>query len=37
MIHRASEFDAQHPTLVQGLGAGALALIMSRISQHMQT
>jgi hypothetical protein len=37
VIDRASEFYAQHPTLVQGLGAGALALIMSRISQHMQT
>ncbi|MCU1263593.1 MAG: hypothetical protein JWO80_6478 [Bryobacterales bacterium] len=34
IIDRASEFYAQHPTLVQGLGAGALALVMSRISQH---
>ena len=34
VIDRASEFYAQHPTLVQGLGAGALALVMSRISQH---
>jgi hypothetical protein len=34
VVDRASEFYAQHPTLVQGLGAGALALIMSRMSQH---
>lgn len=34
IVDRASNFYAQHPTLVQGLGAGALALIMSRISQH---
>ncbi len=34
IIDRASEFYAQHPTLVQGLGAGALALVMSRMSQH---
>lgn len=34
VIERASEFYAQHPTLVQGLGAGALALVMSRISQR---
>ncbi|MDQ1470935.1 MAG: hypothetical protein QOJ99_2415 [Bryobacterales bacterium] len=34
IIDKASEFYAQHPTLVQGLGAGALALIMSRMSQH---
>jgi hypothetical protein len=34
IIDRASEFYAQHPTLVQGLGAGALALIMSRMSQR---
>jgi hypothetical protein len=34
VIDRASQFYAQHPTLVQGLGAGALALVMSRISQH---
>ena len=35
VIDRVSEFYAQHPTLVQGLGAGALALVMSRISQHI--
>jgi hypothetical protein len=34
IVDRASQFYAQHPTLVQGLGAGALALVMSRISQH---
>jgi len=34
VIDRAGEFYAQHPTLVQGLGAGALALIMSRMSQN---
>jgi hypothetical protein len=34
IIDRASQFYAQHPTLVQGLGAGALALVMSKISQH---
>ena len=34
IVDRASEFYAQHTTLVQGLGAGALALIMSRVSQH---
>jgi hypothetical protein len=34
IVDRASDFYAQHPTLVQGLGAGALALIMSRMSQH---
>ena len=34
IVDKASEFYSQHPTLVQGLGAGALALVMSRISQH---
>ena len=34
IIDRASEFYAQHPTLVKGLGATALAMIMSRASQH---
>ncbi len=34
VVDRASEFYSQHPTLVQGLGAGALALIMSRMSQR---
>jgi len=33
VVDRASEFYSQHPTLVQGLGAGALALVMSRMSQ----
>jgi hypothetical protein len=34
IVDRASEFYAQHPTLVQGLGAGALAFVMSRMSQR---
>ncbi len=34
IVDRAGEFYAQHPTLVQGLGAGALAMIMSRIPQR---
>ena len=34
IIDRASSFYAQHPTLVQGLGAGSLALVMSYMSNH---
>jgi hypothetical protein len=34
IIDRAGEFYAQHPTLVKGMGAGALALIMSHLSQR---
>jgi hypothetical protein len=34
IIDRASEFYAQHPTLVKALGAGSLALIMSHLSQR---
>jgi hypothetical protein len=34
IIEEASNFYAQHPTLVKGLGAGALALIMSHMSQN---
>jgi hypothetical protein len=34
IIDQASQFYAQHPTLVQALGAGSLALIMSHISQR---
>ena len=34
IIDRASNFYAQHPTLVQALGAGSLALIMSRMSSR---
>jgi hypothetical protein len=34
IVDRASEFYAQHPTLVQALGAGSLALIMSHISRR---
>lgn len=34
IVDKASEFYAQHPTLVKGLGAGALALIMSHLSQR---
>jgi hypothetical protein len=36
ILDRAGEFYSQHPTLVQGLGAGALALIMSRMSRSQQ-
>ena len=32
IIDKAGQFYAQHPTLVQGLGASALAMVMSRIS-----
>ena len=34
IVDRASEFYAQHPTLVKSLGAGALALVMSHLSQR---
>lgn len=34
IVERAGEFYAQHPQLIQGLGAGALALIMSHVSQR---
>ncbi len=34
VIDRAGEFYAQHPKLVQGLGATALAMVMSRMSQN---
>jgi hypothetical protein len=33
IVDQASEFYAQHPTLVKALGAGSLALIMSHLSQ----
>jgi hypothetical protein len=33
IVDQASQFYAQHPTLVKTLGAGALALIMSHISR----
>ncbi|MFL6353623.1 MAG: hypothetical protein ACJ74Z_17485 [Bryobacteraceae bacterium] len=33
ILDQASNFYAQHPQLVQGLGAGALALIMSHMSK----
>jgi hypothetical protein len=32
IMDRAAGFYAQHPTLVKAIGAGALALLMSRIS-----
>lgn len=35
IIDQASQFYSQHPQLVQGLGAGALALIMSHISKKV--
>jgi hypothetical protein len=34
IVEQASSFYAQHPKVVQALGAGALALIMSHISQQ---
>jgi len=34
IVDQASSFYAQHPQLVQGLGAGALALIMSHMSKR---
>jgi hypothetical protein len=34
IVDRASTFYAQHPTLVQALGAGALAMIMSHMSNR---
>jgi len=34
IVDQASRFYAEHPTLVQGLGAGALALIMSHMSRQ---
>lgn len=33
IVEQASNFYAQHPTLVKALGAGSLALIMSHMSQ----
>ena len=33
IVDQASQFYAQHPTLVQGLGVGALAMIMSHMSR----
>lgn len=34
IIDEASQFYAQHPTLVKALGAGSLALIMSHLSRR---
>jgi hypothetical protein len=34
VVERASEFYAQHPKLIQGLGAAALAMIMSHVSRR---
>lgn len=34
IVDQASQFYAQHPTLVQALGAGSLALIMSHMSKR---
>lgn len=33
IMDKAASFYAQHPTLVKAIGAGALALLMSKISQ----
>jgi hypothetical protein len=37
IIDQAANFYAQHPTLVKTIGAGALALLMSRISTSRRT
>jgi hypothetical protein len=34
IVNQLSAFYAQHPTLVKGLGVGALALVMSHISNR---
>ncbi len=34
VVDMASQFYAQHPTLIKSLGAGALALIMSHMSRR---
>jgi hypothetical protein len=34
IVDKASEFYAQHPTLVKGLGAVALAVVMSHLSRR---
>jgi len=34
IVDQAGQFYAQHPTLVQALGAGSLALIMSHLSRR---
>jgi hypothetical protein len=34
VVNQLSAFYAQHPTLVKGLGVGALALVMSHISNR---
>jgi hypothetical protein len=33
VVEEASNFYAQHPTVVQGLGAAALGLMMSHLSR----
>jgi len=34
IIDMAGDFYSKHPTLVKSLGAGALAIVLSRISHH---
>lgn len=34
VLEKAADFYAQHPALVKAIGAGALALLMSRISRQ---
>jgi hypothetical protein len=34
IVDRAASFYAQHPTLVKAIGAGALALLLSRMSRR---
>ncbi len=33
VVERASEFYAQHPTLVKTIGGGALAIVLAKIAQ----
>ncbi len=35
IVERASEFYAQHPTLIKALGAGSLVLMMSHMSRRV--
>lgn len=36
IVDRASEFYAQHPTLVRTLGAAALSIVMSKMAQRQR-
>jgi hypothetical protein len=37
IVDKASQFYAQHPALVKGIGAGALALLMSQLSARTKS